>query len=44
LILGYFHVNYDAIDHYALLNDIPTFAVFNAFQSFAPSPHIPTNQ
>ena len=42
LMLGCFDVNGDATLASVSLNDMPACAVFNAPQSFAPSPHIPT--
>lgn len=42
VILGIDEVNGAAIEASASLREIPTSDVFNAPQSFAPSPHIPT--
>ena len=41
LMFATFDVNGEATDASASDNDIPQCALFNAPQSFAPSPHIP---
>ena len=41
-ILDVLDVNGDATDASASDNEIPTWAVFKAPQSLAPSPHMPT--
>jgi len=41
LIFGVLEVKGDATEASASESEIPAFALFNAPQSFAPSPHIP---